>query len=102
MIDLHDYEAELIISAVQIVQQKYAHKEATGDNLLRLHNELVDRLEDLGFGVTVDVTPCMAGEWATVSIDSRLDPEPFDAEKKRWEVQHRDSHHQADQIEGLS
>ena len=102
MIDLLDTEAEKILSVVQVVQQRYTGKEANGDNLLRLHNELVTRLEDLGFSATVDVTPIYAGLPVSVSIDDRLDSQPFDAEHKRWDVKHRDDHGKLDQIEGLT
>ena len=104
MVDLFDNERDKIYEAVLTVQRKFIGKEASGDNLHRLQNELVDRLEDLGFGATVDVSPILRGEFATVSIDSRLDNKPFDAEKKRWEVKHRDKddHKKTDQIEGLT
>ncbi len=102
MIDVYDHERDLIYNAVLDVQRKYIGKIASGENLHLMHNELVDRLEDLGFGVTVDVTPVLAGDSATVTIDERLDREPFDAERKRWDVKHRDDHQKADQIEGLT
>lgn len=103
MIDLYEHEVEQIYSAVQKVQAKYLGKEASGETLLRLHNELVDRLEDLGFGSTVDVTPVLEGEPVSVRIDSRLDSDAFDTERKRWEVRKRIEENKdtpVDEIEG--
>lgn len=103
-VDLYEHEVEKIYTIVQKVQQNYFGKEASGENLLRLQNELVGRLEDLGFGATVDVTPVLEGEPVSVRIDSRLDGDPFDAERKRWEVRKRIEENKdtpADEIEGL-
>lgn len=103
MIDLYENEVELIYSTVQKVQQSYWGKEANGDNLLRLQNELVGRLEDLGFAATIDVTPVLGGDPVSVRIDSRLDNNVFDAERKRWEVRKRVEENKdtpVDEIEG--
>lgn len=103
MIDLYEKEIEQIYSVVQTVQQKYMGLEANGDNLMRLQHELVGRLEDLGFSSTVDVTPVLEGEPVSVRVDSRLDGEMFDAERKRWEVRKRAEENKdtpVDEIEG--
>jgi hypothetical protein len=102
VIDLYEEEAERIYNVVQGVQQKYLGQEANGDNLLRLQQELVGRLADLGFGAIVDVTPTLEGYPVTVAIEERLDNEPFDAEKKRWQVKKRiEKGEDAPPIEGL-
>lgn len=103
MIDLYENEVELVYSTVQKVQQTYWGKEASGDTLLRLQNELVGRLEDLGFAATVDVTPVLGGDPVSVRIDARLDSKPFDTERKRWEVRKRIDENKdtpVDEIEG--
>ena len=104
MIDLYEHEVEQIYEAVQKVQSTNMGKEANGENLLRLQNELVGRLEDLGFSSTVDVTPVLEGEPVSVRIDERLSGDLFDAERKRWEVRKRIEENKdtpADEIEGL-
>lgn len=89
MIDVYENELQSIMDTVQAVQVKYQGQENSGENLLRLQHEIVDRLSNLGFGAIVDVTPCLAGEPVTVSINERLDTTPFDSERKRWEVKKR-------------
>lgn len=104
MIDLYEKEIEEIYETVQVVQTKYQGQEANGDNLLRLQHELVGRLADLGFGATVDVTPVLEGFPVVVRIDERLDNQPFDAERKRWEVKRRTERGENDpddKIEGV-
>lgn len=103
MIDLYENEIAKVYDTVQTVQTKYQHKQANGEVLLQLQQELVGRLADLGFGATVDVTPILEGQPCTVRIDSRLDGDPFDAERKRWEVKRRIERKdasRADDIEG--
>lgn len=103
MIDLYENEIEQIYDTVQKVQEKYSGMMATGDTLMRLQHELVGRLEDLGFGSTVDVTPVLGGDPVSVRIDSRLDNDLFDAERKRWEVTKRIEENRdtpVDEIEG--
>lgn len=103
MIDLYENEIEKVYDTVQTVQLKYQGKEANGEVLLQLQQELVGRLSDLGFGVTVDVTPILEGFPVTVRIDERLDGDPFDAERKRWEVKKRVEQKKStpvDEIEG--
>jgi hypothetical protein len=89
MIDLYENEVELIYETIQKVQMKYQGREANGANLLELQHEVVGRLADLGFGAIVDVTPIVVNQPVVVSITERLDDEPFDAERKRWEVKRR-------------
>jgi hypothetical protein len=102
MVDLYEEEAIKIVDTIQAVQQKYQGKENNGDNLLRLQQELVGRLADLGFGAVVDVTPTLEDKPVTVSIEERLDNQPFDAERKRYEVKQRvEKGEDAPPIEGL-
>jgi len=101
MIDLYENEVELVYDTVQYVQRKFSGKMASGENLTLLQKELVGRLEDLGFGCTVDVTPIAQGLPISLRIDSRLENRLFDAERKRWEVQRRDDDTPVSEIEGL-
>lgn len=103
MVDLYEKEKDLVVETVQKIQSKYWGKTASGENLLRLQNEIVGRLEDIGFQVTVDVTPVLEGDPVTVRIDRRLDDKPFDSERKRWEVKRRitEKKQNPDDIEGM-
>lgn len=102
MIDLYEDEAKTIYESVHKVQTRYFGKDASGENLLNLQNELIKRLEDLGFAATVDVTPALEGLPISVRIDERLDTNPFDMEQKRWEVKRRIERKEADpDIEGM-
>lgn len=91
MIELTDKEAKNIIVTVEKIQQKHMDgSEATGEKLGLLANELEGRLNDLGYDVTVDVTPLFAGEPPVVRINSRIDgPDVLGVEYKRYEVRKR-------------
>jgi hypothetical protein len=91
MIDLTDSEVDTIYNVVDAVRVKMMDgSDVNGDKLARLHNELEGRLNDAGFKVTVDVTPLLEGDAPTVRIDDRIDPMAFDAERKAWDIAHRD------------
>jgi hypothetical protein len=51
-----------------------------------LSNEIKSRMEELGFNVIVDPTPTLEGLPVDVRIESRINPTPFDHEKKRHEI----------------
>lgn len=91
MIELSDDEAKTIIKAVEKVQQKHMDgSDVTGEKMGRLANELEGRLNDLGYAVTVDVSPLFAGQPPTVRIDARVQGEAtLGVEKKMYEVRKR-------------
>lgn len=91
MIELSDSEARQIIATVEKVRTKHMDgSEITGEKLGRLANELEGRLNDLGYDVTVDVTPLFGGEPPSVRIDGKLDrPDELGVEQKMYEVKKR-------------
>lgn len=91
MIELSDHEAKQIIYAVEKIQQKHMDgSDANGDKLGRLANELEGRLNDMGYAVTVDVTPLFGGQPPTVRIDGRINgQDELGVEQKMYEVKKR-------------
>jgi hypothetical protein len=91
MVELTDAEAKRIIVAVEKVQVKHMDgSDITGEKLGRFANELEGRLNDLGFAVTVDVTPLWSGQPPTVRIDRRIDgPDSLGTEHKMYDVRKR-------------
>jgi hypothetical protein len=86
MVNLYQKEVEDITSTVEAVQSRFWGKEASGENLARLHKELVGRLQDLGFVAEVDVGPVLSGQPAVVLIADRVDQEVWDVEKRQYEL----------------
>ena len=105
MIDLTDKEVDRIYETVEYVRIKHMDgSDITGEKLHRLHNELEGRLNDLGYVVTVDVTPLFEGLPPTVRIDERIDRKEFDPERKQYEVRKRVERNEddpGDKIEGV-
>jgi len=91
MVELTDSDAKRIITAVEKVQQKHMDgSDITGEKLGRLANELEGRLNDLGYLVTVDVSPLFEGLPPTVRIDGRIDGnDTLGVEQKMYEVRKR-------------
>jgi hypothetical protein len=91
MIELTEKESHAIIDTVQKVREKHFDgSEITGEKLGRLANELEGRLNDLGYKVTVDVSPMFQGIPPTVRIDGRIDGQnELGVEQKMYEVRKR-------------
>lgn len=103
MVELTDADAKRIIVAVEKVQQKHMDgSEITGEKLGRLANELEGRLNDLGYNVTVDVSPLFEGLPPVVRIDGRIDGDAtLGVEQKMYEVRKRaERGEDAPEIEG--
>lgn len=103
MIEVTDKEARTIEAAVAKVRAKHFDgSDITGEKLGRLANELEGRLNDLGFKVTVDVTPIFRGEGAVVRIDERIDGQnELGVERRMYEVKKRvERGEEAPDIEG--
>jgi hypothetical protein len=84
--ELYDEEAYKITEEVRKVQTKWYGKQATGENLMLLANEIKGRLNDLGFLTEVDVTPALVSEPIEVRVIGRTEAHTFDWEKKSHEV----------------
>jgi hypothetical protein len=91
MVELTDSEAKRVIQAVEKVQVKHMDgSDITGEKLGRLANELEGRINDLGFGCIVDVTPLWGGKPVVVSITERHDGrDSIGVEQKMFEVRKR-------------
>lgn len=83
---LYDEEQKKIRATVAQTQMKYHDRPFTYANLHEMHKELTGKLNDLGFDVTVDVTPLFEYKPVDVVINSRLSGEEFDHDKKRDEI----------------
>jgi len=91
MVELTDKEARTIIVTVEKIRDRHMDgSSVTGEKLGRLANELEGRLNDLGYKVTIDVSPLLEGYPPTVRIDGRIDgPDVLGVDHKRYEVQKR-------------
>ena len=89
--DLTDEEIMNTARIVRGIQQKYAGKPNTEQNLEHLRDELLTKLAEINVLATVDPSPCFYGEPPIVEIVGKLGGDPihkygFDHERKRHEV----------------
>lgn len=88
--ELTDAEYPLVYNLAQELTNKYYDKYATFWTLSELRKEAEDRYRDLGFEVTVDwIMSGLRGtdqEPPTISIMKRIEGNPYDPEKNRYEL----------------
>jgi hypothetical protein len=90
--DLTDSEITEVFKIIALVQDKYATKANTAENLEKLRDETLTRLMDMGVLATLDPAPCFYGEPPVIEIvgkvqeDKVFHTEGFDHEKKMYEV----------------
>ena len=88
MINLYDSEIIEVGQLTAYLTKKYAHRANTMTVLEEFRNEAIARFADIGFEVTVDVTPSFVSKPPTITIADRIVPLEYgyDVEKKTWEV----------------
>lgn len=90
--DLTDSEISEVFKIIALVQEKYANKANTPENLEKLRDETLTRLMDVGVLATLDPAPCFYGEPPVIEVigkikeDKTFHTEGFDHEKKQYEV----------------
>lgn len=101
MVELNDDQAKQVVKIVESVRKKHMDGSTiTAEKVTGLHKELEGRLQDAGYGVTVDVTPLYEGDPPTVRIDSVPDNKS-DIERKLWDIAKRlERGEEAPDIEG--
>jgi hypothetical protein len=89
--ELTDSEITEVFKIIALVQEKYAPKANTPENLDALRDETLTRLMEKGVLATLDPAPCFYGEPPVIEIigkvgDNVYAKEGFDHEKKMYEV----------------
>lgn len=89
--ELQDTEVQAAMKMIVSVQQRYAHKRNTKENLESLRDEVLTRFMEMGILATFDPTPCFYGEPPTLEIIGKVAGDAihhhgFDHEKKQYEV----------------
>jgi len=89
--ELQDTEVEQLIKIHVALQQKWAFRANTVENLEAMRDEYLTRFAEAGIVATVDASPCLYGEPPVVEILGKVSGDPihtdgFDHERKQWEV----------------
>jgi vacuolar-type H+-ATPase subunit I/STV1 len=98
--ELLDSEIQQAVKIIAGLQQSYAHRANTVENLDKLRDEVLTRLSDINILATFDPTPCFYGEPPVVEFVGKVSTDAihtdgFDHEQKGWEVRKakaRDEH----------
>lgn len=98
--ELLDSEIQQAVKIVASLQQSYAHKANSVENLDKLRDEVLTRLSEINILASFDPTPCFYGEPPVVEFVGKVSTDSihkhgFDHEQKRYEVlkaKERDEH----------
>jgi len=89
--DLLDSEVKEVFSIVQSIQNRYAARPATADNLSEMRDEILTKLMGINIVAEVDIAPFYDGDPPTVEIIGKVKTDSihkygFDHEQKQYEV----------------
>lgn len=89
--ELLDTEIQEAIRIIVSLQNKYAHRANTPENLEMLRDEALTRLAEMGILATLDPAPCFYGEPPILEIIGKVAGDPIhtegmDHEQKGYEV----------------
>lgn len=90
--ELTDSEAIKAVELIGRIQEKYAMKRNSKENLEALRDEALTRMaEELNISAELDIAPCFYGEPPILEIKGKLTVDDinkygFDHEKKGWEI----------------
>jgi vacuolar-type H+-ATPase subunit I/STV1 len=89
--ELLDSEIQQAVKIIASLQQSYAHKANTVENLDKLRDEVLTRLSEVSILASFDPTPCFYGEPPVVEFIGKVSTDAihkdgFDHERKRDEI----------------
>lgn len=89
--ELTDEESVAAVREIAKIQQKWAAKTNTKENLEMLRDEVLTKMMELNIVAEFDPSPCFYGEPPILEIRGKVQGDPihqygFDHEKKQWEV----------------
>jgi len=89
--DLLDSEVKEVFAIVHSIQNRYAKRVATSENLNEMRDEILTRLMGMNILAEIDIAPFYNGEPPTVEIIGKVKTDSihkygFDHEQKQYEV----------------